>query len=251
MSLVLLLFSSSLYGGGSGVDTDSIPENKHLYRNLLIGNVAILSFTYVYAVNTWGAPDGKFHLKDDLDDNLAMTDEVSHFFVSYKLSEGCRWLFRITGMQSDKIEKYSLLEAGLLTSLVEFPMDAYNPDQGFGISDFVFNWAGIGFSWLRHRGLESFDVKFSLKRSPFEFENKVLASRNEEFSNFIWWSCWKPRYVWLGAGYSTNHESATVESEYYLGIGTTLYDLIALVDRDIAAKVKALDSYFINVHLRL
>lgn len=235
----------------TSVATDALPANKHLHRNLILGNVGILSIAYVYASNTWGAPNGKFHFKDDLHDNLALTDEVSHAFAAYKFAEGFRWLFGVMGMREDKIEKYSLLEAGLLTTLIEFPMDAYNPNQGLGVSDLLFDWAGVGFSYLHHRGLRNFDLKFSVKKSPFDFEHKVLASESDEFSNFVWWGCWKPKYLWLGAGYSTNHDAVKVESEYYLGVGTTLYDLLALVDRGFADRAKALDSYFINLHLKL
>lgn len=249
-SLLILLFctcSVSL----NATQTDSTWTNKHLQRNLLVANVAILGSAYAYSTHLWGAPTGKFHFKNDLHDNLALTDEISHTFAGYKFAEGFRWLFRITRMQPDKIEKYSLLEAGLITTLVEYPLDAYNPEQGFGVSDLIFDWAGVGLAWLRWHGMQQFDLKFSLKKSPLAFKNKLLASSNSEFDNFIWWANWKPKYVWLGLGYGTNHNSGHVKSEYYLGAGTTLYDLLDLVDRRVADKLKALDSYFINLKVQL
>jgi len=249
-SIVILLLSVTCASVRAG-KPDSTWTNKHLHRNLLIANAAILGSAYAYSTHLWGAPNGKFHFKNDLHDNLAMTDEISHMFAGYKFAEGFRWLFRITRMQPDKLEKYSLLEAGLVTTLVEYPLDAYNPDQGFGVSDLLFDWAGVGFAWLRWHGLQQFDLKFSLKKSPFDFQNKLLASSNSEFDNYIWWANWKPKYVWLGLGYGTNHNSGDVKSEYYLGAGTTLYDLLGLLNRGLADKVKALDSYFINLKVQL
>jgi hypothetical protein len=244
---LFFVFTVTLHAAHS----DTTWTNRHLQRNLLVGNVAILGSAYAYSTHLWGAPDGKFHFKNDLHDNLAMTDEISHMFAAYKFAEGFRWLFRITRMQPDKLDKYSLLEAGLITTLVEYPLDAYNPDQGFGVSDLIFDWAGVGFAWLRWHGMQQFDLKFSLKRSPFDFQNKLLASSNNEFDNYIWWANWKPKYVWLGLGYGTNHDSGHVKSEYYLGAGTTLCDLLGLFDKELADKLKALDSYFINLKVRL
>lgn len=250
-AFLLVLTAGNTRAQGKAAGTDSAWTNRHLQRNLILGNVAMLSASYVYFSNTWGAPVGKFHFKNDFHDNLALTDEVSHMFAAYRLAEGFNWLFRLLRMQPDKREKYAILESGLITTLIEFPLDAYNPHQGLGLSDLAFDWAGLGFYWLHQRGLQTFDIKFSLKRSPFDFDHKLLASENEEFSNFIWWANWKPKYVWLGLGYSTNHDAGDVASEYFLGVGTTLYDLIALINRPVADRMKALDAYFIHVKLKL
>jgi hypothetical protein len=253
----ILLLLQSLLTSATATDgpdePDSAEQSSHLHRNLILGNLIVGSAAYVYLSNTWGTPDGKFHLKRDIDDNLAMTDEISHAFVSYRLTQGCAWLFRVFKMPESKVEKYSIIEAALVTTLVEFPLDAYNPDQGFGVSDLIFNWIGISFAYFKQHGLESFDLKFAVKRSPLEFDNKLLANKNAEFDNFVWWATWKPKYLWLGLGYSTNHSrpGGLVESEYYLGVGTTLYDVLNLVDGTWADRLKVLDTYFLNIHVRL
>ncbi len=228
-------------------------SSSHVTRNFIIGNLVGGTATYFYFTDLWGKPTGKFHLKDDTGDNRALTDEVSHMFAAYQIAEGARWLFRLFGMPDDKIEKYALLEAVLVTTFIEFPLDAYNPDQGLGVSDLLFNGAGIGFSYLHHHGAEQFDIKFSLKRSPFELEHKFLASNVDEFDNFIWWGAWKPRFFWLGLGYSTNHggPGGLVDSEYYLGGGTTLHDLLHLLSPTAARRLKVLDTFYLNLHVEI
>lgn len=250
MLIAALLFQPA----NAAESSDSLstkPKKSHLHRNLAIGNALGLSAAYVYWTNTWGEPDGSFHFKDDLNDNLAMNDEFSHLFASYQLAEGFAWLFRLLQMDSTKVEKYALLEAALVTTLVEFPLDAFNPDQGFGVSDLLFNGAGLGLYWFRHHVSDRFDVKFSLRKAPWKFENKFLASENKEFANFIWWAVYKPRYAWVGLGYGIEHEQRLVDAEYYLGVGTTLYDLLKIVTPGLAKRLKALDTFFISLHVRL
>ncbi|MFH2056187.1 MAG: hypothetical protein ABIJ61_09540 [bacterium] len=259
MRTSLLVIALSLLHVSPSLSADSTttilePTGKsHLQRNFIIGNLVGGTAAYFYFTDVWGKPTGKFHFKDDTHDNLALTDEVSHMFASYQIAEGSRWLFRLLGMPQDKIEKYALLEAVLITTFIEFPLDAFNPGQGVGVSDLLFNSAGVGLSYLRHHGAAQFDMKFSLKRSPLEFENKFLASDAAEFDNFIWWGVWKPRHLWFGFGYSTNHYRADglVEKEFYLGAGTTLHDLLNIVSPRAAKRLKALDTFFLNLHVEL
>jgi hypothetical protein len=228
-------------------DSVKVAKNAHLYRNLALGNMVGGSAAYFYFANTWGAPTGKFHLKDEIHDNLNGTDEHSHLFAGYKLTEGFRWLFRLLKVEPQSLDRCAAIQAALVVTLVEFPMDAYNPTQGLGATDLVADYAGVGLAILKHRYPNNFDMKMSAKRPPWDFENKFLSSKNEEFDNFIWWGTWKPKYVWLGVGYSTNHFRADgkVSSEVYLSIGTTLYDLLHLGWPQMADEVKSLDTYFI------
>jgi hypothetical protein len=232
-------------------DTTSAHKGSHLYRNLAIGNAVFGTGAYLYFSQTWGAPTGKFHLKDEFHDNIAMTDEVSHFYGGYKLTDGFAWLFGLLRVPPNKINRLAALQAALVTTFIEFPMDAYNPSQGMGVSDLVADYAGIGWGLLKREHPNNFDMKFCVKRPPWKFDNKFLANKNEEFDNFIWWGVWKPKYVWAGIGYSTNHDHGDGESETYLGVGTTAYDLLRLVSPKVAEEVKCLDTYFISLRIRL
>jgi hypothetical protein len=247
----LLLCGRSVWGAELNRDSTRIHRQPHLCRDLAAGNVIFGAGAYLYFAETWGAPSGKFHFKHEFDDNVAFTDEVSHFFAGYKLTEGFDWLFRLLRVQPDRVNRLAAIEAALVTTLIEYPMDAYNPSQGMGISDLAANYAGIGFALLKKKYPNRFDLKFCLKQPPWKFEHKFLASDNAEFDNFIWWGVWKPKYVWAGLGYSTNHLRADVQPEWYLGVGTTLYDLMHLVSPRAADAIKSLDTYFISVRLRL
>lgn len=253
LALSALLFAPISRADSVPHDSVRIGRNAHLYRNLALGNILSGTAAYFYFAQTWGAPTGKFHIKDEIHDNVDYTDEVSHFFAGYKLTEGFRWLFRTLKMEPDMIERCAVLQAALVTTFVEIPMDAYNPTQGLGVTDLVFNYAGIGWGAFKHRYPNNFDLKMSVKRPPWAFAHKFLASKNEEFDNFIWWGVWKPKYVWLGAGYSTNHyrNDGKVSPEVYLGLGTTLYDVLHLLKPRLADDLKVLDSYFINVKLKM
>ncbi len=227
-------------------------EKSHVNRNMLIGNLVVGTGAYFYFENTWGAPDGKFHFKNELHDNVAFTDEISHFYAGYKLTDGFRWFFRMLKMPEEKQLKYGALQAAIILTLVEVPMDAFNPDQGFGVSDFVLDYGGIGYALLDDKYPNQFDMKFSVKQPPWKFDNKFLASKNEEFANFIWWATYTPKTVSVGLGYGIEYDQhGEAQSQVFLGAGTTLYDLLYLIKPSVAKELKALDCYFINLRVEL
>lgn len=249
--IVLISFHSTLLGRTLLADSTAVGKS-HVNRNMLIGNLVVGTGAYFYFENTWGAPDGKFHFKNEFHDNVAFTDEISHFYAGYKLTDGFRWFFRMLKMPEDKQLKYGALQAAIILTLVEFPMDSFNPDQGFGATDFVFDYGGIGYALLQDKYPNQFDMKFSLKRPPWKFDNKFLASKNEEFANFIWWATYTPKTVSVGLGYGIEYDAhGKAQSEVFLGAGTTLYDLIYLIKPSVAKELKALDCYFINLRLEL
>lgn len=244
--LIILTFSSA-----SASNSDTLKTSDHFNTYFLSANVVGGSAAYYYMANLWGKPSGKFHLKDELHDNLALTDEISHAYCSYKLTQSFMTIFRTMGMSEDRIEMYAAIEAALMMTLVEYPLDAYNPGQGMGLTDLAFDAAGIAIALLKQKHPGSYDFKVSWKKSPLAYENHMLANTNEEFDNYIWWAAFKPKYIWLGLGYSTNHYQKNVQSEYYLGAGTTLSDLVSLISKKLAKKIKLADTYFINLRFEL
>jgi hypothetical protein len=249
--LLLLLGSQTLMGAELQVDTLRGQPQPYLYRNLAIGNIVFGTGAYLYFAETWGAPDGRFHIKNELHDNVGFTDEISHFYAGYKMTDGFAWLFRALKVQPEKADRLGALQTVLILTLIEFPMDAYNPSQGMGLTDLAADYAGVGWGLLKKKHPNNFDMKFCVKRPPWDFKHKLLASDNSEFDNFIWWGVWKPKYVWTGIGYSTNHNHPDVKPEVYLGVGTTLYDLLHLISPKVAAEIRSLDTYFISLRLRL
>jgi hypothetical protein len=249
--LMPIFCAESLYGESLTVDSLSAAKHSHLWRNYVIGNAVFGTGAYLYFANTWGAPNGKFHIKNEFHDNIALTDEVSHFYGGYKLTDGFAWLFRILKVPPGKIDRLAALQAALVTTFIEFPIDSYNPSQGMGLTDLAADYAGIGWGLLKRKHPNNFDMKFCVKQPPWKFKHKFLASTDAEFDNFIWWGVWKPKYLWTGLGYSTNHNVPTVKPEFYLGVGTTMYDLIHILSPRVADEVKSLDTYFISIRVRL
>jgi len=249
--ILLLLSSQTLMGGELQLDTLRVKLQPHLYCNLAVGNIVFGTGAYLYFSDTWGVPKGKFHIKDELYDNLALSDEVSHFYAGYKMTDGFAWLFRALKVQPQRVNRLAAMQTVLILTLIEFPMDTYNPSQGMGLTDLVADYAGVGWGLLKKEYPNNFDMKFCVKRPPWKFKHKLLASDNSEFDNFIWWGVWKAKYVWTGIGYSTNHDHPDVKPEVYLGVGTTLYDLLHLVSPKVAAEIKSLDTYFISLRFRL
>lgn len=249
----LMILATIAPASGKSLQPDStVARRSHVDRNMIIGNVVVGTGAYFYFENTWGAPDGHFHIKNELHDNVAFTDEISHFYAGYKLTDGFRWLFGTLRMPEEKRLRYAALQAAIILTLVEVPMDAFNPDQGFGVSDIIMDYGGIGTALLKHKYPNHFDMKFSVKQPPWKFDNKFLASKQEEFANFIWWATYTPKIASIGLGYGIEYDGeGSAQSEYFLGVGTTLYDVLHLVKPRFAEKVKALDSYFINLRFRL
>ena len=122
------------------------------------------------------------------------------------MTDGFAWLFRALKVQPEKANRLAALQTVLILTLIEFPMDAYNPSQGMGLTDLAADYAGVGWGLLKKEHPNNFDMKFCVKQPPWKFKHKLLASDNAEFDNFIWWGVWKPKYVWTGIGYSTNHD---------------------------------------------
>jgi hypothetical protein len=81
----------------------------------------------------------------------------------YKMSQLASTLYRWMGLNEKISQVLSIGEPALLLTLVEYPIDAYNPEQGLGVSDLIFDYLGVGSAWAkRHKGwLEDFDFEIS------------------------------------------------------------------------------------------
>ena len=138
-------------------------------------NLAIMPLAYNHMVNAWGVPDGRFHFKDDWSgDNLALNDEVSHLVVSYKLTQLFHSGYRALGYSEGTARLMGVIEAAVIVTAVEYPIDAYNPTQGFGVSDLLFDYAGIGLGYLKiaDSRFADWDLKVSVK--SFKHANRQV-----------------------------------------------------------------------------
>lgn len=242
--------------------SSTVPANKLHKKKALwfaVGNVVFGTAGYFWSQKAWGTSSGKFHWKHDwTGDNMAQNDEVSHLVVSYKVSQSLKPVYQWLGFSPARSMTFGSLHSALLGTLIEYPIDAYNPLQGLGTSDLVANYIGCGLALGHYHvpALRNFDLKLSFKQAPWIANPHGVAGTPEEFDNEIFWLVFRPVYkkinfLHLGVGYSTNHYNYVVEREYYLGVGTTIPDVVSLVSRKIAGWLSPLNMFYIELHKRL
>ncbi len=230
-----------------------------LKRAVLWGGITAGAGFYAFEQSqaSWGMSTGKFHFKDDLHDGLAMSDESSHLFTSYQLTRALFTGYSWTGLSNTAARRLAAVHAWLWAFSVEYPIDAYNPTQGFGVSDLVSNTLGVLAAYQHTKpGLDWWDIKISIKSSFFADGSRLVAYTNEQYDDFIYWLTVRPsrhRYVplWLGAGYSTTHHQwPHIDKELHLGIGTTLEDLVGLISPSAARYLRPASALFLNLNTK-
>jgi hypothetical protein len=207
----------------------------------------------------WGASNGKFHIKSDLrGDGLAMTDEASHLLIAYRLSQLIESGYRWSGIKPERARLWGSAEAWLLTFLVEYPIDAYNPQQGFGVSDLLFNTLGALAAYGHSAaGNPRWDIKVSVKRRFFDGSGRVIAYNTKQYDDFIYWITYRPlrgRYIPLliGLGYSTSHGMGRGPSkELRLGAGTSLEEIGAMIGPRTERFLRPLNFIFFNLAAKI
>lgn len=234
------------------IEFPALSKNRMVVWGGLTATASYLAYEQSQA--SWGVSNGRFHFKDDLHDGLAMSDETSHLFAAYHLTRALQTGYSWTGLSSTASRRMAALHAWVWTFLVEYPIDAFNPTQGFGASDLVFNTAGVlaAYQQTRPGPRPWWDIKISVKESFFKGENRFIAHSNEQYDDYIYWFTVRPtrqRYIplWVGAGYSTTHrESSKLDKELHLAVGTTIEDLATMTDKDAGRYLRPLNFFFLN-----
>lgn|GEM_PF-1117660 len=224
------------------------------------GNAAALFFGFKGAIEAWGESKGAFHLKDDWNgDNLKQTDELSHFMWGYKMTQFLFSAYRWSGFSTEASHAISVFQTALVLTMVEYPMDAHNPEQGFGVSDLAFDYAGIGLAYLKRRldALDDFDFKISWKRNVFFSNQPMFAQTYDEFDNFIYWLTYRTRLflpekiVCLGLGYSATRRGGVARRQVFAGAGLSLPDLAGLFGEKLKARAGFLGLFYPNLRIEL
>lgn len=214
------------------------------------GNLAVMPMAYNHMVKAWGVPDGKFHFKHDwAGDNMALNDEVSHLLISYKLVQALHSGYSMIGYSNKTARIMGMIQAAIIVTAVEYPIDAYNPTQGFGVTDIVADYAGIGLAYLKitDKRFHNWDLKTSVK-SFSHTKRQVIGDNAEDYDNYIYWLTYKKSPAVFGFGYSTSHPlSGGVNKEFYLGIGTTLPDLLEPISGKLAKLFRWSEVYYFNL----
>ncbi len=208
----------------------------------------------------WGHGYVPFHIKKDdwSDDNLAQTDEISHFMISYKIAQAGTGLSRWSGL-SDGTSRW--IGGGIALGImlwVEYPIDAHNPLQGFGVSDMIANCLGVALALSRDKWFDELsflDVKVSVKDFS-QINNEVIAQTFAQNDAYIYWLTARPSRefpVHVSLGYSANHENEDriAEREIYLGFGTSLNEIAGLIDPRLFRRLDTFSFYEISFYFRI
>jgi hypothetical protein len=241
----------------------STDRRKIDYRKAsLIGgvNVVTISAGFREAINTWGQSKSSFHLKDDwTGDGLAQTDELSHFMWGYKMTQFLYWAYEWSGFSPKTSRALSVCQSSLILTLVEYPIDAYNPKQGLGVSDLIFDYMGVGLAVAKKHSswLNDFDFKISWKKNIFSENQTVFAQTYEEFDNFIYWLTYRTKLFFpkkllcFGLGYSATRSGSKPKREFYGGIGLSIPDFASLFGQKVGDFCKPLEILYPNIRIKL
>jgi len=231
-------------------------------RASIIGivNAGAIFFGFKQAISCWGKPESGFYFKDDWNgDNLLQADELSHFMWGYKMTQFFFWAYDWVGLSSKTSQVLSISQSALLLTLVEYPIDAHNPKQGFGMSDLIFDYLGVSLAYMKNNNswLEDFDFKISSKKNIFLSNQPLFAQTYEEFDNFIYWFTYSaklflPRKILcLGVGYSATHHGGKPKREFFGGIGLSLPDFASLFGKKLEKPAKFLEIFYPNLRIKL
>lgn len=245
------------HGWDARVTPGGVQPMRLLAWNAFSAGVGYVAFRE--SQSAWGPSRGKFHFKSDFKgDGMAMSDETSHLFAAYHLTQLVEAGYRWTGMDHRRARRLAALEAWLWTFAVEYPIDAYNPGQGFGVSDLMFNTIGVaGAYWRSGRRDPRWDVKIGVKRQFFNGSARLIAYTGKQYDDYIYWLTFRPvqqRYVpiLLGIGYSTTHGSGrTITKEMHFGLGTSLEEIGGMIGERTRKVLAPLNFFFLNVGTKI
>ncbi|MGH7568283.1 MAG: M15 family metallopeptidase [Gemmatimonadales bacterium] len=244
-----------------GTEARVAPSAPHPARLWMLGGGHALGGALLYRETqaSWGESNGRFHIKDDWSgDQLAQNDEISHFVTGYGLTKAFTRVWAWTGVSPKRARTLGAIETAVLLTLVEMPLDAFNPDQGFGVEDLVFDYAGIGVGLLALSRPGRWDFKFSAKKNLFSAQETLFAQDSRETDNYVFWLTYRPSLGWaerqpvsVGIGHSVRRaaDGYSPVRELYLGLGTTVPDLVRAVAPGAARHFELLEAYFINVRV--
>jgi len=232
-------------------------DRLHSSRLWVVGGLHAVGWALVYGETqrTWGHSRGRFHVKDDwTGDTLSQNDEASHMFFGYTLTRTFSGQWRWGGMSPRGSRTVGAAESAVALTLVE-ALDAFNPTQGLGISDLLFDYAGVGAGlWTLSHPVD-WTIRTNLK---VRAHARVFAQTEHQSDNYIWWVTYRPPLRWglkqpfsLGVGHSVRREAdgVTPVRELHFGIGTTLPDLVRTFAPHAARYLGILDFYYFNLNL--
>lgn len=214
---------------------------------------------YRQTQDTWGESRGQFHFKHDWSgDGMALSDETSHLFAAFHLHRLLNTGYQWTGLSASRARWMASVEAWLLMFSVEYPIDAYNPSQGFGASDVLFNTVGVAAAHLRSmQGDPRWDIKISVKPSFFEGQSRIVAQDNKHYGDYIYWLTYRPwtsrdNPLVAGLGYSIDsYAGGRPLKQIHVGIGTTIDLLGGMIHESVGRVLRPLSPIYLNLNTKV
>jgi len=226
-------------------------------RLWLIGGLHAAGAALVYSKTqrTWGHSRGRFHVKHDwTGDSLSQNDEASHLFFGYTLTRTFAAQWRWGEMTPRGSREVGALESAVVLTMVE-ALDAFNPAQGLGIEDLMFDYAGVGAGlWTLSHPVD-WTIRTSVKAPA---RAGLFAETVRQSDNYIFWVTYRPPLRWgvkqplsVGVGHSTRRgpDGVTPVREIHFGIGTTLPDVVRTFSPRAARSLGILDFYYFNLNV--
>ena len=231
-------------------------------RLSIVGAAHVVAGVVLYrqARAAWGRSNGHFHIKADwTGDTLSQNDEISHLVAGYHFTKAFSQVWGWTGMRPQRARTLGAVEAAALLTLVEVPLDAFNPRQGLGVGDLAFDYVGVGLGLVAVSHPGRWDVKFSTKQNPFRAQEHLFSQSARDEDNYVFWATYRvplgpgrrqPLSVGLGHSVRRAGDGQRAVRELYLGVGTTVPDVVRAVAPGAARHFEFLGAYYFNVRLR-
>lgn len=211
---------------------------------------------YIETQRTWGHSRGRFHVKNDwTGDGLSQNDEASHLFFGYTLTRTLSAHWRWSGMPPRKARMVGAFESAFVLTMVE-AMDAFNPREGLGIGDLLFDYAGVGAGFWTLGHSPDWGIRLSRKAPA---KAGVFAETVRQSDNYIFWATYRPplgsaggpqQPLSVGLGHSARRgpDAVTPIRELHFGIGTTIPDVVRMFSPHAARYLEGLDFYYFNLN---
>ncbi len=218
--------------------TDIKPVRLGLASAFTVGSVAYASQEFT---RVWGESSSSKWLWKTGDwngDGLVQTDEFSHFQLGQRITELGYGMAQWSGFN----HRTSIwIGAGIgfgATMWVEI-IDAFNPDQGFGLTDAVLDLAGVIFGVMRKQNdfVNRFDLRVTFDDLNQIPDNVFMATTFAEYDNAIFWLTYKidqdlPIDVCLGYSSDRDYPGKVPRRELFLGAGISGEELFSLFGID-------------------
>ncbi len=250
-TLTFLIILTSVFCAEVDTTTTKIrPVRLGLASAFSVGAVAYASgeFTRVWgesSSSTWGWKTGDWN-----GDGLVQTDEFSHFQLGQRITEFGYGMSRWCGFRHNT-SLWIGASIGLAGTFWVEIIDAYNPDQGFGVTDMVVDVAGVLFALLRKQSpfVDRFDLRVTFEDLKYIPDNLFMATDFRGYDNAIFWITYQPDKdlpfdVCLGYSSDRDYPSKVPRRELFIGAGISGEKLIGLFDSDLARQIGTFAEWY-------